>query len=325
MKKHAECLTVVFLILLLFFFSMSPAIAKEDYPNRPIEIIVGWGPGGTTDLASRIFAEKWAEFLGKPVVVVNKPGGGGMLGPKFVANANSDGYTLLAGNDANLISSRLGRKNAGFDLDSYRYFFSLTTKPCFFIVKADAKWKSIKDFVQDAKQNPRKLKYGAMMGSTNHYLAAIFSEVAGVELVPVFFKRSPEIATALLGGHIDLGTFVGTAGLSKSPLARILAVAEEERIPRMPKVPTLKEMGYPVLVASGDVLCGPKGLPDNVVNKFVDAHKKMMAKYGKEIEQKLNKIDIEYSFLDGNSALKNLRAKEEQKIKYAPLVGVKVK
>jgi tripartite-type tricarboxylate transporter receptor subunit TctC len=325
MKKHAECLTIVFLIPLLLFCPMSPAMAREDYPTRPIEIIVGWGPGGTTDLASRIFAEKWAEFLGKPVVVVNKPGGGGMLGPKFVANADPDGYTLLAANDANLISSRLGRKNAGFNLDSYRYFFSLTTKPCFLIVKADAKWKSIKDFVQDAKQNPKKLTYGAMMGSTNHYLAAIFSKVAGVELVPVFFKKSPDIATALLGGHIDLGTFVGTAGLSESPLARILAVAEEERIPRMPKVPTLQEMGFPVLVASGDVLCGPKALPDNVVNKFVDAHNKMMAKYGKEIKQKLEKIDIEYTFRDGNSTLANLREKEKQKLEYAPLVGVKLK
>jgi tripartite-type tricarboxylate transporter receptor subunit TctC len=198
-------------------------------------------------------------------------------------------------------------------------------KPCFLIIKADAKWKSMKDFVQDAKQNPRKLTYGAMMGSTNHYLAAIFSKVAGVELVPVFFKSSPEIATALLGGHIDLGTMVGLAGLSDSSLARVLAVAEEERIPGQPEVQTLKEMGYPVLVSSGDVLCAPKALPDKVVNKFIDAHNKVMAKYGKEIKQRLQKIDLEYTFHDGNSTLKLLKGKEEQKVVYAPLVGVKLK
>ena len=183
----------------------------------------------------------------------------------------------------------------------------------------------MKDFVQDARQNPKKLTYGAMMGSTNHYLAAIFSKVAGVELVPVFFKSSPEIATALLGGHIDLGTMVGLGGLSESPMARILAVAEEERIPGRPEVPTLKEMGYPVLVSSGDVLGAPKALPDKVVNKFVDAHNKVMAKYGKEIKQRLQKIDLEYAFHDGNSTLKLLREKEEQKVVYAPLVGVKLK
>ena len=202
MKKHAAGLFVAFLISLFLFHPVAPAMAQEDYPSRPIEIIVGWPPGGTTDLVTRIFAEKWAEFLGKPVVVVNKPGGGGMLASKLVANANPDGYTLYCANDANLISSRLGKKDAGFDLDSYRYCFSLTMKPCFLVVKADAKWKSMKDFVQDAKQNPKKLTYGAMMGSTNHYLAAIFSKVSAVELVPVFFKSSPEIATALLGGQI---------------------------------------------------------------------------------------------------------------------------
>ena len=325
MKKHALCLTVAFLIPLLLFCPVSQAMAPEDYPTRPIEIIVGWPPGGTTDLVTRIFAEKWAEFLGKPVVVVNKPGGGGMLASKLMANTNPDGYTLYCANDANLISSRLGKKDAGFDLDSYRYFFSLTMKPCFLIVKADAKWKSMKDLVQDARQNPKKLTYGAMMGSTNHYLAAIFSKVAGVELVPVFFKSSPEIATALLGGHIDLGTMVGLAGLSDSSLARVLAVAEEERIPGRPEVPTLKEMGYPVLVSSGDVLCAPKALPDKVVNKFIDAHNKVMTKYGKEIKQRLQKIDLEYTFHDGNTTLKLLKGKEEQKVVYAPLVGVKLK
>lgn len=325
MKKHADCLPVAFLIPLLLFCPVSLTMAQEDYPTRPIEIIVGWPPGGTTDLVTRIFAEKWAEFLGKPVVVVNKPGGGGMLASKFVANTHPDGYTLYCANDANLISSRLGKKDPGFDLDSYRYFFSLTMKPCFLIVKADSKWKSMKDFVQDAKQNPRKLTYGAMMGSTNHYLAAIFSKVAGVELVPVFFKSSPEIATALLGGHIDLGTMVGLAGLSDSSLARVLAVAEEERIPGRPEVPTLKEMGYPMLVSSGDVLCAPRALPDKVVNKFVDAHNKVMAKYGKEIKQRLQKIDLEYTFHEGNSTLKLLKEKEEQKVVYAPLVGVKLK
>jgi len=325
MRTYADSLTAAFLISLLLLCPLSLAMAQEAYPTRPVEIIVGWPPGGTTDLVTRIFAEKWAEFLGKPVVVVNKPGGGGMLSSKFVANANPDGYTLYAANDANLISSRLGKKDAGFNLDSYRYLFALTLKPCFLVVKADAKWKSMKDFVQDAKQNPKKLTYGAMMGSTNHYLAAIFSKAAGVELVPVFFKSSPEIATALLGGHIDLGTMVGLAGLSDSSLARIMAVAEEERIPGRPEVPTLKEMGYPVLVSSGDVLCAPKALSDRVVNKFVDAHHKVMAKYGKEIKQKLQKIDLEYSFQDGNSTLNLLKEKEQQKVVYAPLVGVKLK
>ncbi len=325
MRNHAHGLTTAFLISLLVFCPVSLAMAQEAYPTRPIEIIVGWPPGGTTDLVTRIFAEKWAEFLGKPVVVVNKPGGGGMLSSKFVANANPDGYTLYAANDANLISSRLGKKDAGFNLDSYRYFFSLTMKPCFLVVKADAKWKSMKDFVQDARQNPKKLTYGAMMGSTNHYLAAIFSKAAGMELVPVFFKSSPEIATALLGGHIDLGTMVGLAGLSDSSLARIMAVAEEERVPGRPEVPTLKEMGYPVLVSSGDVLCAPKALSDTILNKFVAAHHKVMDKYGKEIKQKLQKIDLEYSFHEGNSTLKLLRQKEEQKVVYAPLVGVKLK
>lgn len=248
-----------------------------------------------------------------------------MLGSKLVASAKPDGYTLLSANDANIISSRLGKKDAGFDLDSFRYFFLISMKPAFLLVKADSKWRNLKEFLQDAKQNPGKLKYGAMMGSLNHYLVAILSQVAGVELTPVFFKSSPEITTALLGGHIDLGSMVGLAGVSGSSLARILAVAEEERTSGQPDVPTLKEMGYPVVLGANDVLCAPKDIPEQVVSKFTEAHNKVVAKYKKEIMERFMKMDIEYAFLDGKGALKLFKERERQYIVYAPLVGIKLK
>jgi tripartite-type tricarboxylate transporter receptor subunit TctC len=325
MKKNVYCLTLALLVLVLLFCPVSLTMAQGDYPTRAIEVIIAWPPGGPTDLTTRLFAEKWSEFLEKPVVVVNKPGGGAILGSKLVANAKPDGYTLFSANDANLITGRLGKKDAGFDLDSFHYFFSTTTNLFYLIVKADSKWKSMEEFVRDAKQNPGKLTYGAMMGTGNHYLAEMFSKAAGVKLAPVFFKSSPEIMTALLGGHVDLASMGGLSGMSGSPLIRVLAISEEKRISAKPDLPTLKEMGYPVIYNAINVLCGPKAIPDKVVGKFIDAHNKVVAKYEKEIKQGLQKMDIEFTFLDGKSVLKLLKEKEKQYHIYAPLVGIKLK
>lgn len=116
----------------------------------------------------------------------------------------------------------------------------------------------------------------------------------------------------------------GLSGMTGSPLIRPLAIAEEERVFDHPDIPTLKELGYPIICNSVLVLCGPKGTPDEVVNKFVDAHQKVSAKYEKEIKEKLPKLDVYPLYVDGKSAVKILKERERKYREMAPQMGIKL-
>jgi tripartite-type tricarboxylate transporter receptor subunit TctC len=324
MKKSVYYSTIVLLGLGLLFCSFSLAIAQGDYPNRPIEIIVPWPPGGGGDLLTRFFAEKWSEFLGQPVVAVNKPGGRGLIGTLMAANAKPDGYTLFEGSDGSIIHARLARKDAGFDLESFRYIFLLSNIPSWFSVKADSKWKNMKEFLLDAKQNPGRLKYSALMGISAHYAVEMLCRAAGIKLTFVPYKSSPESMTAVIGGHADLAATAGLVGMSGSPLIRQLAVAEKERVYDHPEVPTLKELGYPIFMDTSCVLAGPKGLSEEVVNKLTDAHLKVLKKYEKEIKERLPKIDNYPYFLKGDLTMQFYKEKENRYREYAPQMGIKL-
>jgi len=324
MKKNVYCLTAPFFVLALLLCCFSLVIAEENYPTRPIEIIYPYAPGAGGDLLTRFFAEKWAEFLGQPVVVVNKPGGGGLIGTKITVNAKPDGYTLFEASDGSFILAKLGRSDAGFDLDSFEYIFLLSNIPTWFTVKADSKWKNMNEFLLDAKQNPGKLKYSALMGIPAHYGAEMLWRAAGVKLTYVPYKSSPESLTAVIGGHVDLAATAGLSGMSGSPLLRQLAVAEKERVYDHPEVPTLKELGYPIFMDTSCALCGPKGLSEEVVKKLTDAHLKVLRKYEKEIKERLPKIDNYPYFLEGKFSLDFYKEKERKYRELAPQMGIKL-
>jgi tripartite-type tricarboxylate transporter receptor subunit TctC len=314
---------MILLVLLLVSPHFSRTMAQSDYPNRPIEVIIPWPPGGTADIGTRFFGEKWSEFLGQPIVVVNKPGGQGIIASRIAAGAKPDGYTLFSPSDGQ-ITARLEKKDAGYDVESFRYFFLFSRAAAFFNVKVDAKWKTMKEFLSDAKQNPRKLRYGSVRGNPANFGTEMLSRLAGVELTYVPFKSSPESVTALLGGHVDLAATIGLSGMTGSPLIRILAVAEEERLYDFPEVPTLKELGYPIFMSSNISLCGPKGIPDEIVKKFTDVQQKVLAKYGKEIKERLPKLDQYPAFLDGKATMQLYKEREKKYREYAPLIGIKM-
>jgi tripartite-type tricarboxylate transporter receptor subunit TctC len=324
MKKGIYFLIMVFSVVVLLSCPVYFSIAQENYPTRPIEVIVPWPPGGGADLLTRFFADKWAEFLGQPVVAVNKPGGGGLIGATVAANAKPDGYTLLMGSDGSLIFPRLRRKDVGFDLNSFRYIFLLSNNPTWFSVRADSKWKNMKEFLLDAKQNPGKLKYAALMGVSAHYAAEMLWGAAGVKVAFVPHKSSPASLTAVVGGHVDLASTSVLGGMKGSPLIRQLAVAERKRVFDSPEVPTLAELGYPIFIDTSVSLCGPKGISDEVIKKFTDAHLKVLKKYDKEIKERLPQIGNYPNFLEGESTMSFFREKEEKYREFAPKMGIKL-
>jgi tripartite-type tricarboxylate transporter receptor subunit TctC len=323
MKKRVNFLTVSLFALLIVFSFLSTAMAQKSYPTQPIELIIPWAAGSVTDLGARFFAEKWSEFLGQPFIPINKVGGGGMIASKFVANAKPDGYTLLIATSGTISTSRVLRKDAGFDLDSFRIICQWGMNPLLYCVKADSKWDSMNKFLQDAKQNPGKLRCAALMGSTLQYAVEMLARAAGVRLTLVPFKSTPEGLTALIGGHLEMAVAPGLGGMKKSPDIRVLAVAEEERLSGYPDAPTLKELGYPVLIETMLMLCGPKDLPEEIANALADAHRKAFVKYGKEMKEKMSNIDIFPRSVDGKMTGKMLREFEKEFKEWAIQAGIK--
>lgn len=325
MKKKFYCVVLILGVSFLSFYPLSSAVAQGDYPNRPIEVIIPYPPGGSTDRAIRFYSEKWQEFLGQPVIPVNKPGGGATIGAKLTVTAKPDGYTLFGGSDSPLITARLGRKDIGYDLDSFRIVFQYGKVITFFSVKADSKWKTINDLLADARQNPGKIKYASYgIGAMPHFATEMLSNAAGVKMTYVPYKSSPESLTALIGGHVDMAATAGLSGMAGSPYLRNLAIAEEERVFDYPDVPTLKELGYPVVINSTNLLAAPKGITDEIVNKFVNAHRRVYVKYEKEIKEQVPKLDSYPVFIDGKTTMKNLKEREKKYREMAPKMGIRL-
>ncbi len=289
------------------------AFAQEGFPNRPIEIVVPFEPGGPADLGVRFFVDKWAEFLGQPVIVANKGGASGAIGGKFVARAKPDGYTLLALNESTLLTAPLLRKDSGYTMESFRYLWSHSKITAFLSVKADSRWKTFGDFVSEAKKNPGKLKYATWgPNSSSNMVATMVCEAAGIKLTFVPFKSSPDSLAAIAGGNADIAVTFALSGLGGSGLIRPLVISDEKRVPDYPNVPTLKELGYGIkFVTQYMGVAAPSETPDKIVSKLVEAHHKVRVKYAQEIHEKLPKVDQYPAYLDEKETSNYLKEREK--------------
>lgn len=304
---------------------VSSAGAQPSFPGRPIEVIIPYPPGGVSDLGIRYFADKWAEFLGQPVIPVNKPGGNSTLGATLVAAAKPDGHTLLAGSDSPLITARFGVKGVAYNLDSFRIVFQYSKLALFFTVKADSRWKSLGDLLAEAKQNPRKLTYSSYgVGAITHYATELLSQATGARLTYVPQKSTPEALTALAGGHVDLAVTAGLGGMRGSPLVRPLATSSENRLPDYPDLPTLKELGHPIVLDSTVVLAAPKSVPEEVIRRLVNAHVSVMRKYDGDIKEKMPKLNQYPEYIESDAITKILKERERMYVELAPRMGLKL-
>ena len=260
--------------------------ARAQFPERPVEIVMPTGPGGATDTITRLLADKWRECLGQPVVVVNKPGAAGAVGARFVAEAKPDGYTLLATFESNIVLQPMIRKDVGYDLRSFRYLGGYGRVPVFYTVNSKSPWKSIPEFIAEARRNPGKLSFGTFgTGSVMHLAGERLWELAGVRLVHVPFKSGPESAAALIGGHIDIAVTPGTSGLAGNASARMIGVASEARWPSLSEIPTLAEQGYPVFIETLSGLAAPRDLPEPVRRTLVESLNACVQKYADQLRE----------------------------------------
>jgi tripartite-type tricarboxylate transporter receptor subunit TctC len=254
---------------------------SEAYPKGPVQVVIPFSPGGSTDLLWRSISETLGKNANATLSLVNKAGGGGMMGTSFVVNAKPDGYTLVSANSDPLNIAPLFSPDAPYQAEKdLTYIAKLAVFPFNVIVRADSPFKTLEELVAYAKANPRKLKVGvAGVGTTPHMITEIFNREAKIELTPVPFSGGGDVVPNLLGGHIDL-TVLSIAPIKAHFLSgkvRILAVCAPKRYAEFPQLPTMAEKGYKASnIATGIGLAGPKGLAPAVVKQWEEAVEKTM-------------------------------------------------
>jgi tripartite-type tricarboxylate transporter receptor subunit TctC len=245
--------------------------AAGTFPDHPIKLIVPFGPGGPPDVAARIIGAYLSEHLG-PVVVENHVGAGGTLAARLVATSPPDGYTLLAGTAGSLSISPQLYKDAGIDpLKAFTAVALVSSAPLVLAVQKSVPAHSVKELVAYAKANPGKLNYGAVIGTPPHLSGEMFKHITGANIVFVPYKSASQATTDVLSGQMNM-TFEGTTGISpfiKSGQLRALAVTSPHRIPELPDLPTMDELGYLGMPPdSWQAIVAPAGTPPGVVNKI---------------------------------------------------------
>jgi tripartite-type tricarboxylate transporter receptor subunit TctC len=271
--------------------ALAPAAAwPQAYPAKPVTMVVPWPAGGSTDIVMRAISEAAGKHLGQPIVIDNKPGASGTLGPAVVAaTAKPDGYTL-AQMPITVMRLPLMQKVSWDARQDFTYVVQLTGYTFGITAKADGPFKTWADVVAFAKENPGKLTYATPgTGTSLHIGMEQIAARAGIQLTHVPFKGGAETNAAVLGGHTSLqADSTGWKPLVEGGQLRLLAIWTAERSKVWPDTPTLKELGYPFVFDSPFGIAGPKGMDPEVVRKLHDAFKKaleepavieMMAKY----------------------------------------------
>lgn len=266
----------------------------QAYPNKPITLIVPWNAGGSTDIYFRALGEVVGKELGQPVVIDNKTGGTGTLGPVNMAlTAKPDGYTLSQ-IPVTVMRLPLMQKRNWDSLKDFTYVVHLTGYTFGVTTKSDSKFKTWKDVVEYAKANPGKVTYSTTgPGGSLHIGMEQIAAREGIKFTMVPFKGGTETNAAVLGGHVDLqAESTVWAPLVASGDLRLLNVWTAQRNKRWPDVPTLKEQGYPFVFDSPFGIAGPKGMDPAVVEKLNQAFKKALA------DPKVKDIMEKYDFTE---------------------------
>ena len=258
------------------------AFAQSAFPTKPIRLIVGFAPGGGTDIVARAIAPKMGEILGQSIIIENKSGAAGTIGADLVAKSNPDGYTLLMGHsNSNAISPFVLTNvpyNPATDFTPITY---LGYVPNVLVVKASLPVNSVAQLISLAKANPGQMTYGSSgIGSTQHLAGALFAKIAGIQLNHVPYKGSGQAIIDLLGGQITMNfdTLPPNLQQIKEGGLKALAISTPKRLSILPNVPTFAEVGIVGFdVTNWYSIMGPKGMDPAVVNKIDQAVKAAMA------------------------------------------------
>jgi len=250
----------------------SAVVSAQNYPTKPIRLIVPWPPGGGVDTSARLISQPLQERLGQPIVVENKPGASGNIGTAIAVQEKPDGYTLLQGSlSPNAVNPHLF-KRLGFDPEKdFTFIASVYTVPSFLVVPANSPFKTAQELVAYAKANPGKLNFGSGgVGSSQHLFAVMFKAATDIDIVHVAYKGTSPSETALVAGQVDFMLDPPTClPFVQAGKLRILGVASNVRNSALPDVPTLDEQGIKgVYTSTFYGIMGPPGMPKDITDRL---------------------------------------------------------
>jgi len=277
MKKVSLLVMITFLSLI-----SSPNFAEAEtsgFPNRPIEMIVPFQMGGLLDIGVRITVDQLAKELKTPVVVVNKPGASGSTGTTWAAKAKPDGYTLLAGGIASLVSAYFFLSKLPYE--THRDFLPLAyvgESPSLLVVRSGASWKNFEELIDFAKKNPGKLSYGTSgLSTTSSLNMELIKKQTGVDITRIIYGGGGESTVDILGGHVDIG-YAGYPVLQPHINAKTLRpLATSKKIDALPEVPSFMEKGFNEVVVNWSGFFAPAKIPKEVYNKLTNAFDRTLA------------------------------------------------
>jgi len=267
-------------VLVLAALPTPGALAQPTYPNRPIEFIIPFPPGGPADTAARIIQPQMSAALGVPIVLVNKPGGGGALGGDYVAKSKPDGHTVYATTNSTLTIITAMQPDLTYRPSDFAAVGSYLTDLSVITAKAGGPWKTLDEFVDHAKKNPGKLSYGsAGLGTVSFFTVELFKLAYGLDITHVPFQGTGPVKNAIMGGHVTIASsgLSSLAPLMKSGDLLPLVTTAPKRVAAFPNVPTLAEKGAPE--ASLNIwmaLFVPAKTPRDIVDRLSQALDKTM-------------------------------------------------
>jgi tripartite-type tricarboxylate transporter receptor subunit TctC len=249
-----------------------PVVRAQDYPNRPITVIVSFPPGASTDASARLTRDALAETLGQPVVIDNRAGAGGTIGSAAVANAAPDGYTLLVTVNPPITMNMYMQKNFPYDaMKAFAPISLMADSVLVLAVNAALPVKSVAELVDYAKKNPGKLSYGsAGIGSGHHIAGELLKQRTGIDMVHVPYRGTGPAIQDLVAGQIQIsfGTTPAVLPQAAAGTIRILALAEARRHPDLPSIPTIDEAVPGVVTNTWVGLFAPAGTPHPIIDKL---------------------------------------------------------
>jgi tripartite-type tricarboxylate transporter receptor subunit TctC len=253
-----------------FLFTFAHAASAQNFPDKPVRLVVGYAPGTAPDVLARLLSQRMAELLKQQVVVDNKPGAGGQIAAQTVAKASPDGYTLLLGEVGSISIAPAAFSKLSYDPAKELVGISEVAKVDFLLaVPANAPYQTVPEFVKAMRARPGKVNFGTFgAGTSGHFGAEMFGEAAGFQVEPVHYRATGDAVTAILAGDVS-GAFVSTAlgaAQIKGGKMRALATTAPQRSPLLPHVPTMTEAGYPKIdISAWFALMAPHATPPAIL------------------------------------------------------------
>jgi len=289
-------------VLIAGFALTTTAWAQDSYPNKPIQMIVPFPPGGVADVTARPAAHVMSRILKQSVVVNNRPGAGGSVGAAVAARAPADGYTILMALSSISVlpmADKLQGRPAAYELEQFAPIALISADPTVLLVSADSPYKTLKDLVDAAKAKPEAINYGSSgVYGTLHVAMEIFSVAAGIKMFHIPYQGGGPAVAALLGGQIQALASGPSAAIGqiKAGKFRALAVWGDKRLAAMPDVPSMKELGYDATFYIWAGVFAPAATPAPIQQALRDAIRKTVE--DPEFKEAMTKVETPIAYLD---------------------------